>query len=147
MPQVISTTVYTFEELSDSAKEEARDWYREDGFDYDWWDSTFENAYTIAALMGLDIQPAVKNDPRGINFELHIQGSGACFTGRYRPVKNAEAAVREHAPLDETLHSLARILDEDAGQVRSQPAHHRQEQRPVQPQPLDGLRARVRHGT
>ena len=65
------------------------------------------------SLMGLDIQPAVKNDPRGINFELHRQGSGASFTGWYRPVKNAEAAVKSHAPLDEMLHSLARILDEE----------------------------------
>lgn len=113
MPQVISTTVYTFDELGDKAKEKARNWYRERGMDYDWWD--FEDFYTIAELMGLDISPAGQHDrSRGIQFSgFSSQGDGACFTGRYRPVKNAEAAVREHAPQDETLHSLARILDEE----------------------------------
>ena len=35
--------IYTFDELSETAKENARDWYRQ-GFDYDWWDSLYEDA-------------------------------------------------------------------------------------------------------
>ena len=36
MPEVIETTVYRLNELSDVAKDKARVWYREGGFDYDW---------------------------------------------------------------------------------------------------------------
>lgn len=115
MPKAISTTVYTFEELSDKAKERARDWYLAGGFDYDWWDCTFEDAYTIAALIGLDIRPTDSKDrTRGISFSgFSSQGDGACFAGYYRPVQNAEAATKEYAPQDEKLHSLARILDQE----------------------------------
>lgn len=31
-----------FDQLNDDAKETARDWYRSDGFDYQWWDHTYE---------------------------------------------------------------------------------------------------------
>ena len=36
MPEVIETTGYQFEELSEGAKDNARAGYREGGFDYDW---------------------------------------------------------------------------------------------------------------
>lgn len=35
MSEVIEITVYCLDELSEAAKEKARDWYREGGFDYD----------------------------------------------------------------------------------------------------------------
>ena len=31
--------VYQFNELSDRAKERAREWYREGALDYDWWEN------------------------------------------------------------------------------------------------------------
>lgn len=43
----IITKVYTFDELEDSAKEKARDWFKGDGLDYDWWDFTYADADTI----------------------------------------------------------------------------------------------------
>ena len=111
--QTISTTVYTFDELSDEAKENARSWYREDGFSYDWWDQVYEDAYEIAKLMGLDIEPCGRNDcTHGISFSgFSSQGDGACFVGRYRPVQGALKAVKEHAPQNATLHSIAAELD------------------------------------
>lgn len=110
----ISTTVYKFDELSDKAKERARDWYREGGLGYEWWDSVYEDAYTIAGLMGLDIKPGHKDDrSAGIDFSgFSSQGDGACFIGRYRPVKDAFSKVEEYAPQDVTLHGLAASLDE-----------------------------------
>lgn len=44
-------TLYKFDELSDKAKEKARDWYREGALDYDWWDSTYEDAERIGLKM------------------------------------------------------------------------------------------------
>lgn len=47
--------IYIFDELSETAKENARDWYRQ-GFDYDWWDCTYEDAKNIGLkLTGFDL--------------------------------------------------------------------------------------------
>lgn len=40
-------TLYQFDELSDKAKETARDWFREGALYYGWWDSIYEDAATI----------------------------------------------------------------------------------------------------
>jgi len=45
--RIIETPVYNFDDLDDDAKERAREWMREFALDYDWWDSTFEDAETI----------------------------------------------------------------------------------------------------
>ncbi len=45
--RIIETKVYTFDELNDKAKEKARDWYRKGALDYDWWDSTYEDAERV----------------------------------------------------------------------------------------------------
>ena len=39
--------LYMFDELSDLAKGRARDWFRKGNLDYDWWDSTYEDAERI----------------------------------------------------------------------------------------------------
>jgi len=43
----ITTKVYTFEELSDKAKERALDWYREGALDYEWWDGVYMDAENV----------------------------------------------------------------------------------------------------
>ncbi len=54
--KTISTTVYTFDELSDEAKEKARNWYREGSYDYEWWESVYEDAASIGLkITGFDI--------------------------------------------------------------------------------------------
>jgi len=64
MRQAIKTTdVYTFDELSDSAKEKAREWYREGGFSYDWWDACYETADNAANLLGITIDRIGKHTP------------------------------------------------------------------------------------
>lgn len=47
MPNTHIVTTYKFSELSEGAKELARSWYREGALDYDWWDSTYEDAERI----------------------------------------------------------------------------------------------------
>jgi hypothetical protein len=49
--KTISTPVFEFDELEDSAKDRARDWYRQVALDYEWWDFTYEDA----ARVGLEI--------------------------------------------------------------------------------------------
>ena len=53
MPDVIETTVYRLDELSEAAKDNARAWYREGGFDYDWYDAVYEDFRRIAEILGI----------------------------------------------------------------------------------------------
>lgn len=111
--KVIETKVYEFGELSDRAKEKARKWYRESGFHYPWWDASYEDFYTIAGMLGLDIKPGHPNERgRGIQFTgFYCQGDGASFEGVYRSKAGALEEVKAHAPQDEVLHSIAAGLD------------------------------------
>lgn len=98
-----TVNLYPFDELSDKAKENARQWWREAGLDYDWWDSTEEEARQIAALMGLEVDKLMF---RG----FWSQGDGASFTGRYSYAKGSVKAVKDYAPQDADLHWIAESL-------------------------------------
>lgn len=109
-------TEFSFAELSDRAKERAREKWRESAMDYSWWGSTYEDADTIAGLLGIDIPR--KNCPTvggGTSTEPAIwftgfwsQGDGACLEGTWSPPDHDIAAkVREYAPQDEKLHEIA----------------------------------------
>ena len=55
MPDVTETTVYRLDELSEAAKGKARAWYREGGFDYDWYDAVYEDFRRIADILGISV--------------------------------------------------------------------------------------------
>ena len=101
--KTITKTLYEFNDLSEDAKEKAREWYREGALDYEWYDTVYEDAKTIGKLMGIDID--------NIYFSgFWSQGDGACFEGSYEYVKGSVKAVKEHAPLDTELHQIAESL-------------------------------------
>ncbi len=56
MPEIIETTVYRLDELSDAAKEKARDWYRQTGFDHDWFEFVYDDFERICAIIGVDLK-------------------------------------------------------------------------------------------
>lgn len=101
--KVIETTVYEFDELTDEAKEIAREWYRNGAMDYEWWDSTFEDAANI----GLKIT----------SFDLernrHAKGQ---FT--QDAPKVAAAIIKEHGPACET-HKTATAYLADLAKLNS----------------------------
>lgn len=113
---------FTFEQLSDDAKERARQRYLEsDPYDYDWWDCIYEDAITIAEMMGITIKTTEQKTMGGKSYQrpclyfsgFWSQGDGACFTGDWHPFGNPGAVVREvrrYAPKDKTLHRLALAL-------------------------------------
>jgi hypothetical protein len=71
----IHKDVYTFDELSASAKQRARDWYRQ-GLEFDA-DCIIDDAKTIGKVMGWDID--------SVNYSgFCSQGDGAQFTGTWR---------------------------------------------------------------
>jgi hypothetical protein len=45
--ETTTRTLYTFDELSEQAKEKAREWWREGALDYEWWDCIYEDAESI----------------------------------------------------------------------------------------------------
>lgn len=102
--ETIQLTLYKFEELSDQAKEKARDWYREgDDFQFDA-EVVYNDASTIGKLMGIDLDTKpvklmggkTRHDPCIFYSGFWNQGDGACFEGTYRYQKGAVKAVANH---------------------------------------------------
>lgn len=112
------TTVYTFDELSDTAKDCARYWYRNGALDYDWWEGVYDDAAAIADLLGIDLRTkrtklmngTTRMDPSIYFSGFSSQGDGACFEGTYEYRKDALKAVKAYASKDEELHRIARAL-------------------------------------
>lgn len=103
--ETVTRELFTYDELDDNAKEAARNWWREGGLNYEWWDSTIDDFRTIAGLMGITI------DHKEIFFSgFWSQGNGASFYGEYAYRQGAAKSVREHAPQDEELHRIADTL-------------------------------------
>src|SRR6266567_247469 len=121
MPTVRKILIFKFEELSDAAKEKARDWYRSCVFsDLHDWEFVYNDAETIAGLMGIEIGQktcetmggGMRTDPAIYFSGFSSQGDGASFEGRYRFKADALEAVKDHAPKDEKLHSIVADLME-----------------------------------
>jgi hypothetical protein len=105
MPRVMETKVFKFEELSDKAKEKAREWFREGALDHDWWDTEYDEAASIGEMMGISLRrKPVKLHGGGTRYDPAIyfsgfssQGDGACFEAHYSYVKGGAKAIREYA--------------------------------------------------
>ena len=118
MPEIIETTVYQLHELSDDAKDKARGWYREIGFDFDWYDTVYEDFERVCAIVGVSL--ATRNvrlfgsgqRPKPCIWFSGFwnQGDGACFEGHYRNAKGAARQIRAYAPTDTELHRIADSL-------------------------------------
>lgn len=120
MPCIIERTVYKFDELSDKAKERARDAYRDHDLHYDWWDAVYEQAVEAAEVLGItiDTKPVtlrngnVRLDPRIYFSGFCSQGDGASFEGRYSPRSGSEAVdqIANEFVTDSELHRIAEQL-------------------------------------
>lgn len=110
--RIKKTEVFKFAELSDAAKEKAREWYRSGALDYDWWDFIYDDAATIAGLIGIDLFTNVvkKRGPQIYFSGFCSQGDGACFFGSYRYAAGSVATVKSHAPQDKELHRIVEGL-------------------------------------
>lgn len=123
MARIIETTVYKFAELSEDAKERARDWWRgciesDELANYDDWES-------IATILGISFATrsvqlmggGSRQDPL-ISWSVGgCQGDGARFNGHYEYSKQAGKRIRAYAPNDTELHRIADALQRvQAGQ-------------------------------
>lgn len=91
--------LYSYSELSERAKERAREWFRscDDG---EFSECVFEDAAEIADIIGLDICQTRTNNgtykPTIYYSGFSSQGDGACFVGTYKYKKGALSALSKH---------------------------------------------------
>ena len=123
MPRIVKTVVYELPELSQSARERARAWYRDTCLDHEWYDTVFEDFETVCGLLGVTLRTQIVRLVGGGTREtlnlyfrgFSSQGDGASFEGAYRYAPNSARAIRSHAPKDPTLHGIADDLQRVQG--------------------------------
>lgn len=111
-------TNYSFDELSDSAKDRARDWFRQRIEVEDWSEQVIEDAMRIAGLFGLDMHTRpVRLMGEGTRLEPSVyfdidRGAFVSIEGLYSYRKGALQAVKAEAPQDTDLHALVATLQD-----------------------------------
>lgn len=123
MPRIIEKTVYQFDELTDEAKEKARQWYRESDDGY-YLDNVISDFSQIAEIIGLELSTRsvplmngkTRQEPEVYYSVAYSQGDYAAFTGTWRYEKGSMKALREYAPVDTVLRSI--LADFNALQKR-----------------------------
>lgn len=113
---------FTFDELSESAKDKARnnERYSEHYLSHEWWDDTYDNAVTIGRLVGIEVgtnqswpHSGKSHSKPDINFSgFCSQGDGCCYSGdlHIEDLKDCVIKLREHTGegcTDEALFALA----------------------------------------
>lgn len=108
--ETTTRTLYPYSELSDEAKEKAREWWRDcearsgDNF---FAECVIEDAESVAEILGITFDRRGKHSPAVYWSGFWSQGDGACFDGSYSYAKGARKAIREYAPQDSELHRIA----------------------------------------
>jgi hypothetical protein len=118
MAEIIETIVYSFDELSEEAKEKARDWYRQGAFDDDWYCAVYSDFEQICEILGISLASVpvrlygggTRRRPCIWFSGFASQGDGACFEGNYLYVRGSARAIRAYAPKDVELHRIADTL-------------------------------------
>ena len=99
--RVVEKTIYQFDELSDAAKDKAREWFR--GVLADDWgaESVIDYAKHVGALIGFGVNRVCW---RG----FWSQGDGACWAGSVTYSTDCAAAVARECPQDAEIQCIAR---------------------------------------
>jgi len=101
--EVKKVTVYSFSELSEAARERACQDYVEEFLNcFKWYEAVEDDFKRIGDILGLKVD--------NIYFSLYCQGEGACFEGSYRYAPGSVLKIKEYAPTDKRLHTIAENL-------------------------------------
>lgn len=131
MPRVIETTVYEFDELSDKAKEKARDWWRALEMQDCDLSTTVDDCIELLESVGFTLKtravsyvgrggPSItKQEPCFFYSGFGSQGDGASFAAKYDFVPGFARAVKKERPTNDRLHRLVDRLQ------ALQEKHHR----------------------
>jgi len=101
MPTKVEVTLFKFNELSDDAKENAIERFRDINIDHEWYDFTIEAAKQIGETLGIEIENVYFSG-------FYSQGDGACFEGSYTYNKDWKANLTDHVGGDD-LQALIKI--------------------------------------
>lgn len=101
MSKVIEVEVFKYAELSDSAKQKARNWYI-DGMDYEWWDSVYEMAIEDGKEKGFYIDKIYFSG-------FYSQGDGASWIGQV----DVRQWLEENCADSIGLSALCALIQED----------------------------------
>jgi hypothetical protein len=109
MPRQHSVTLYKFDELSPAAQRKAIDKHTADPnapYPHEFWaDTTLDDSKEIAKLLGFDVSGLM------IFYSgFYSQGDGACVTGKWNADSLDVKALKEYAPQDTQLQSIAERL-------------------------------------
>ena len=115
MPHTQHKEVWYFDELSDQAKDKARDWYRENLYCDDWWEGVYETVAQAGKYLGIDVnQNPVKLmngktrlDPSIWFTRFYHQGSGSAYNATWRASDVKGADLKADFATDTELHRLA----------------------------------------
>lgn len=133
--RIKETPVYTYDELSEKAKERAREWFRRDYPDYNWWDFLYEDFERRAKELGIELfkKPVplmngkTRYDPEIYFSGFYCQGSGSSFSGRWRAWDMNPDKLKSECPTDSELHRISDVLvdcaNEDGGMWADIKAH------------------------
>lgn len=112
--ETTTRTLYQFAELSEHAKEKARDWYRQGiGEDSFWSECVVEDFQTIAKFLGFDIGGPNPNNRHDMGLYWSIgghQGDGASFQGQWYQSAMELDELKAHASADKELHRIGDAL-------------------------------------
>jgi hypothetical protein len=121
MPMIVETEVFTFNELSDYAKENARQWYRQGHLDDDWWEPVYADFEAICKILGIALKTTpvtlagggVRRKPCIYFRGFGSQGDGASFEVEcYSYAQGSSAQITAYAPDDGELHAIGwRLAD------------------------------------
>lgn len=118
MNSVPEKTEFAFNELSDVAKQKARETYCSSDYPYnEWWDGVYEDANRMAKKLGLDITTTKQSKQTGRAYReisiyfsgFYSQSDGASFEGSYCYNPRAIDEIKAERN-DETLITLAEQL-------------------------------------
>ena len=95
----MTTMVYSFAELSETAQERALNAFRCSNVEFNWWEDSYDTIRTAGKLLGLDI------DMIYCDTDLYC-----IFDASYEYVRGAVKAVKAEFPQDTELHGIAKDL-------------------------------------
>ena len=120
MNQHAHPLTFAYDDLAPNARDRARDWYRHDGLNYDWWECVYSNVIAIAEICGFEIcthdvpliSGCVAQSPSIWFDQLYCQGENVTFDAHWTPLADPSAAldrILTHASTDDRLHAI--VLD------------------------------------
>jgi hypothetical protein len=97
--RTIETPVFTFDQLSPEVQAQVIDRNRDINIEHEWWSSVFEDAVTMADIIGIDIDTLDNSSYPKIYFNgFSSQGDGASFEGSYSYKHGALKELKSAAP-------------------------------------------------